>query len=71
MAHDPMQHRCVIRSGSLAGNKRSIDVSEFDIEFKNTCDNCGEELAPIRIVVAWIYAQLTRENSNDETSASG
>lgn len=58
MAVEPIVHRCIVQHGSMAGNKRSQDVTEFDIEYGLTCENCGEELAPTREVLAFIYAQL-------------
>lgn len=54
----PYVHYCVVKDGSAAGNKAAIEVSQFDIEYQEKCDHCGEPLAPIEKVVAYLYGVL-------------
>ena len=54
----PFIHRCVVRSGSLAGNKVATEVSATDYEFRETCEHCGERLATGRQLLAHIYGEL-------------
>lgn len=56
---EPMIHRCLFNSGSMEGSYRVQNVSPSDIEYKYTCENCGERLAPINEVLAFIYQALT------------
>lgn len=58
---EPYQHRCIVQSGDLAGNKRSQDVDPVEVEYAITCDNCGEVLATPEQIIAHIYGELLRE----------
>ncbi len=55
---EPYRHRCVVRSGDLAGNKNVVDVSAFDIEYATRCDECGEPLCTPAQAVAHLYGEL-------------
>lgn len=52
-------HHCVYESGPMEGNKYSQDVSYYDIWSQTKCSVCGDILAPIDLIVAHIYEQLT------------
>lgn len=58
---EPMQHRCIVQTGNMAGNDHVEDVSSYHIEYGGDCPNCGEELAPTGKVLAFLYARLIEE----------
>lgn len=55
---DPYQHRCVDES---TGNKLATEVRSYDIEYNGTCDNCGELLAPSKVILAHMYEFLLNQ----------
>ena len=56
MAMQTMLHRC---DYSKTGRDNIVEVTAFHVEYDQTCPECGEPLAPIREVLAYIYDELT------------
>lgn len=54
-----MLHRC---DYSKTGVHRVVEVSAYEIEEDAECVVCGEPVAPIREVLAYIYDELTRQS---------
>jgi hypothetical protein len=52
-----MEHRC---DYSKTGVHRAVEVLPHNIEYDHECPICGEPLAPVREVLAYIYDELTR-----------
>ena len=58
MGITPYIHRCTISSGDMEGSKTHHVVQPYDVEYKTTCDECGEILATPEQITAHIYEQL-------------
>jgi hypothetical protein len=52
-----MLHRC---DYSKTGRNNIFEVTAFHVEYDQKCHICGEPLAPVREVLAYIYDELTR-----------
>jgi len=50
-----MTHHCMEQSPE---NKNRQQVMPYDIEYDNKCDVCGQSIAPVREVLAYIYEEL-------------
>ncbi len=61
-----LEHRCMIRSGSMQGNTHVQEVDCWDVRFGNKCDHCGEELADSDAVLLHIYEELTNQEDLSE-----
>ena len=57
MTMQRMLHRC---DYSKTGHNHILEISEYHIKHDRKCETCGEPLAPIREVLAYIYDELTR-----------
>jgi hypothetical protein len=57
MTMQRMLHRC---DYSKTGRNNIQEISAFHVEYDQKCHVCGEPLAPIREVLAYIYDELTR-----------
>jgi hypothetical protein len=56
MTLQTMLHRC---DYSKTGHNNIFEVTAFHVEYDQKCHVCGEPLAPIREVLAYIYRELT------------
>lgn len=54
----PYLHRCIIQSGDMAGSENYHEVVPFEVEYRVTCDECGELLATVEQITAHIYNEL-------------
>jgi hypothetical protein len=55
----PYVHRCIVPSGSLAGNKAAREVTATEAEYAIECDVCGERLATPEQLALHVYEELT------------
>lgn len=58
MTISPFVHRCVIRSGDMAGSDNVVKVAPYQVEYAEKCAECGELLAEPAALLAHIYAEL-------------
>lgn len=55
----PYVHRCIVPSGSLAGNKAERNVTATEAEYAIECDVCGEVMATPEQIALHVYEELT------------
>ncbi len=55
MTLELMTHHCAEQSSE---NKNRQEVMPFDIQYDTKCEVCGQSIAPVREVLAYIYAAV-------------